>query len=490
MVEVMKTRSSSLISLVLAAAFVSVAGCSVGAHEDPDVGSTASLLQGPLSLWSDTTLPKVAADSDAAAVELGTKFRVDVAGTVTGVRFYKSLTNTGVHTGHLWSSSGALLASVTFSGERASGWQTAMFSQPVSIVAGATYVISYHTNVGHYAADSAYFAGHGVDNGSLHGLADGASGHNGVYHYGATAFPTDSYQQTNYWVDVLFVPNATTTDAGAPPPPPPADAGAPPPPPASGDPCSVFPSLPAARPSATNTGVPSGTALTASSTITVTTAGSIVDAKNVTGSIFVNANNVTIRNTRVTMNSGWYGIQVADGVTGTKILHSEITTPAGGYTGITMSNGIVCGCNISRWENGMTIGGNMIVQANYVHSLQGGAGAHFDAIEHYSGSNNKVWGNTLLVNNPDGSWMSETGALNVTPTWGPIDNLDVRGNVFGGGSYSLYVREGSAGIYTNVNVQDNRWIRNSALWGPMSVAPNPVKWSGNVWDDNGQAISQ
>jgi hypothetical protein len=137
------------------------------------------------------------------------KFRTDVAGVITGVRFYKSSTNTGVHVGNLWSSTGTLLATVTFGNESASGWQQATFSTPVAINAGTTYVISYHTNVGRYSTATAFFTGAGADNGPLHGLASGADGPNGVYAYGAgSAFPADSYQDTNYYVDPIFSRNA------------------------------------------------------------------------------------------------------------------------------------------------------------------------------------------------------------------------------------------------------------------------------------------
>ena len=42
------------------------------------------------------------------------------------------------------------LASATFTGETASGWQTVTFSSPVAIAANTVYVVSYHTNVGQY----------------------------------------------------------------------------------------------------------------------------------------------------------------------------------------------------------------------------------------------------------------------------------------------------------------------------------------------------
>jgi hypothetical protein len=98
------------------------------------------------------------------------------------------------------------LATATFTGETATGWQKLTFATPVAIAANTVYVVSYHTNVGNYAYSSAYFAYRGVDNPPLHALATGVSGGNGVYRYGASAFPTATYNATNYWVDVVFAP--------------------------------------------------------------------------------------------------------------------------------------------------------------------------------------------------------------------------------------------------------------------------------------------
>ena len=49
-------------------------------------------------------------------------------GYISGVRFYKGTTNTGVHIGNLWTTSGTLLATATFTNESASGWQQVNFS--------------------------------------------------------------------------------------------------------------------------------------------------------------------------------------------------------------------------------------------------------------------------------------------------------------------------------------------------------------------------
>ncbi|MEZ4867702.1 MAG: DUF4082 domain-containing protein [Caldilineaceae bacterium] len=167
----------------------------------------------PCTLWDATTTPTIAAQSDSNALEVGVKFRSTLAGYITGIRFYKGTANTGTHTGKLWSSSGQLLATATFVNETASGWQQANFGAPVQIAANTTYVASYHSDVGHYAYDENYFATNGVSNGPLQALANGADGPNGVYQYGASAFPTSSYNASNYWVDVAFavtVPPDTT----------------------------------------------------------------------------------------------------------------------------------------------------------------------------------------------------------------------------------------------------------------------------------------
>src|SRR6185295_13462197 len=113
--------------------------------------------------------------------------------------------NTGTHVGHLWSATGTNLGTVTFTGETATGWQTATFATPVAISANTTYVVSYYAPVGRYAGDSGYFAATGVDNGPLHALRDGTDGGNGVYRYGTGGgFPTNTWQSSNYWVDVVF----------------------------------------------------------------------------------------------------------------------------------------------------------------------------------------------------------------------------------------------------------------------------------------------
>jgi hypothetical protein len=167
--------------------------------------TTGAMATGPFTIWPDTSIPGRLADDDPRATELGVKFHSDTDGSITGIRFYKSSTNTGTHIGNLWTSSGTLLATATFSNETVSGWQQVSFSSPIAITANTVYVASYHTNTGHYSDNVSYFSGKGMDSAPLHALEEGESGVNGVYAYGSTSiFPSIGWNGSNYWVDVVF----------------------------------------------------------------------------------------------------------------------------------------------------------------------------------------------------------------------------------------------------------------------------------------------
>jgi len=155
------------------------------------------------SAWSSDTIPGTASVNDTNSVELGVKFRSDLNGLITGIRFYQ--TNPGTYQATLWSLSGQKLASSSVT-STVSGWQQVNFSSPVAITAGTVYIASYYAPNGKYAANnSPEFIIAGVDNPPIHLLQDGVSGSNGLFQYSATTtFPTNSYQSNNYWVDLLF----------------------------------------------------------------------------------------------------------------------------------------------------------------------------------------------------------------------------------------------------------------------------------------------
>ncbi|WP_214412859.1 DUF4082 domain-containing protein [Sphaerisporangium fuscum] len=156
------------------------------------------------SLWPNSTVPATASSADTAPVVVGVKFQATADGVIEGIRFYKGALNTGPHTVSLWTLGGTQLASTTSSGETASGWQQVNFPTPVAISANTTYVASYLTTSGHYSQDTSYFTSQ-YTNAALIAPVDGQFGGNGVYVYSATnAFPTNTFQSSNYWVDVVY----------------------------------------------------------------------------------------------------------------------------------------------------------------------------------------------------------------------------------------------------------------------------------------------
>jgi N,N-dimethylformamidase beta subunit-like, C-terminal/Domain of unknown function (DUF4082)/Fibronectin type III domain/Bacterial Ig domain len=176
-------------------------GIGTGPASDASTGIT------PEDTIFDFSTPATLDSGDTSPVEVGVKFSADWNGTVTGIRFYKAPDNTGTHVGNLWTAGGTLLASATFTNETASGWQYALFSSPVQITAGTTYVASYFAPSGHYSYTSNGFAS-SIDNPPLHALA-GSTSANGVYSYSSTStFPSSTYGNTNYGVDVLYQPPA------------------------------------------------------------------------------------------------------------------------------------------------------------------------------------------------------------------------------------------------------------------------------------------
>lgn len=170
--------------------------------------ATTAARQCPCGIWTDSTIPGTPDTADNSALELGVKWRASTAGFVRGIRFYKGAGDIGTHTGSLWSSTGQLLGTGTFSNETATGWQTLALPTSVAVAADTTYVVSYFAPKGHYASDAGYFTSKGASLEPLTALQSGTDGTNGVFRDGSTGFPTQSFGDANYWVDVVWAQSA------------------------------------------------------------------------------------------------------------------------------------------------------------------------------------------------------------------------------------------------------------------------------------------
>ncbi len=171
-------------------------------------GRPADAAVPPVTIYASSDIPANPSENDPNSVELGVKFAVSVPGSITGIRFYKGAGNTGPHTGSLWSESGKRLATLKFSKETASGWQQAVFSKPVAVKPGATYVASYFAKNGHYAQKTGVFAdGAKIGNTYIQASA-------GLYRYGRSALPTRDWASASYYVDAVFRPAKGSSGTG------------------------------------------------------------------------------------------------------------------------------------------------------------------------------------------------------------------------------------------------------------------------------------
>jgi hypothetical protein len=173
------------------------------------VGS-ASFAQTVSLFTNETPADTVAADN--RAVTLGVKFWSTQAGTVTGIRFYRGAASSGGYTVRLYNAGGTMLGQASVPSDTCTlpCWEEADFASPIPIAANTTYVAAYYTPVGQYA-ETNYGLTNGVMNGPLVASSSSQVGGNGVFHYGSPIrFPKNTWESTNYYVDVVFMSTART----------------------------------------------------------------------------------------------------------------------------------------------------------------------------------------------------------------------------------------------------------------------------------------
>jgi hypothetical protein len=164
---------------------------------------------------------------DGLAVTIGVKFWSSQSGTISAIRFYRAVKNSNGYVAKLYTAGGTLLASVKLSHESGPvpGWQVANFASPVPISANTTYIAAYYSSVGRGAWDERGLS-NGATNGPLTAPASSAAGGNGVYHYN-NAFPSNSNDASNFYVDVMFTPTGRSLALNFNPPKPSIPANAP-----------------------------------------------------------------------------------------------------------------------------------------------------------------------------------------------------------------------------------------------------------------------
>lgn len=240
-----------------------------------------------------------------------------------------------------------------------------------------------------------------------------------------------------------------------------------------------------AWPGADNTGIPAGVSLTASGGITVTQAGTVIDGKDITGSVVVRAANVVIKNSRI-KGSSTYCVQTQNGGSVT-IEDTEIIggcENAIGFDGWTARRVEIRG----TYGDGVKLGSNVLLVDSWIHDLAPASGAHSDGGQVQSGvTNTTVRHNVIDL----GSTPQANAALFLAPDLGPSTNgpLTIDGNKLNGGNYILFCVDGNNGQYhiKNIGITNNRF-GNTFQYGRARVN-EPVTQAGNVVDSTGAALT-
>lgn len=155
------------------------------------------------TIWG-TGSPGADVAADGSAWTLGTKFSVTAAGKVTGVRLYAATGETGNHVARIWQGSTLVSGPYTFTAT-GGGWVTFNLPTPLSVSSGYTYTVAVTTGTdsGKRYSYKAYSLATGGNNGAHVAYPANA----GVYSSSVNSRPTLVWQSSNYFRDILFVPN-------------------------------------------------------------------------------------------------------------------------------------------------------------------------------------------------------------------------------------------------------------------------------------------
>lgn len=258
---------------------------------------------------------------------------------------------------------------------------------------------------------------------------------------------------------------------------------------------------PGSWPTAATTGVPAGTSLTTVGTdLTVDTDGATVDARDVQGSVIVNANDVTITRTKI------HGVVFNCGAcTGLRLVDTEITANPGQTHSIGNFPPITGDYSLMRvhvhgWQDGpRTAFGTVSIVDSLSDDLAFASGEHPDAVQQYCpGCEVHV---TIQHSTLSGCAGNSTDRGNSALFWsdhpGVNSTLTLVNNRVSCGQFTIRVNDTGSGIAGNsagvvADVRDNVVVRGSYAFGPAecdnsrafdATRGDGVKWSGNVYDD-------
>jgi hypothetical protein len=269
-----------------------------------------------------------------------------------------------------------------------------------------------------------------------------------------------------------------------------------------------------AYPSASCTGVPAGTTLTpVTGNYDGNTTNEVIDGLDVSGCFVIHAAGVTIKNSKANcIKVGDSGDASRSG-TPLEIEDSEVDCDdgsQGNFTGIFPENFKVYRTNIHNCENGASVGDYAEFHDSYIHDLfqcpiagcpEPGS-PHTDGIEFEVGAGSVIAHNTIYAFNPpcspgNNGTCNGTSAININNVAGGnslhSDNIMIRDNLIGGGSYSIYCPiHGVQPSPVNFRIINNHFTTalssTGGESGPTTACADDEIASGNVYDPGGDPV--
>lgn len=243
-----------------------------------------------------------------------------------------------------------------------------------------------------------------------------------------------------------------------------------------------------AYPDATCTGVPAGVALTVvNGDMTINTAGTVVDGKDIRGCVTVHAPGVVIRNSKISAACGYVVDSYGYTGTGLVIEDSEVFCPPGnGGTAIGEDNVTVRRLDVSGCENGFDVDKSFTIEDSYIHDLYQSAEAHTDGVQMWSTVDGVTIRHNTIIANTGG--VDGTSAI-ISASSGTA-NVLIESNLMAGGADTLYCRQAGAG--TNYRVINNhfstRFHPTVGAFGPWTDCEDEAQVTGNVYHETGQPL--
>ncbi|GAA3579188.1 hypothetical protein GCM10022197_40840 [Microlunatus spumicola] len=251
-------------------------------------------------------------------------------------------------------------------------------------------------------------------------------------------------------------------------------------------------------PDASSTGVPEGTSLSDyTGPYTISTAGTVIDAKRITGCLVIKADDVTIKNSLISSGGCFFNVLSDQGNTGLTLTDVEIDGQGntGGDSAVNGGGYTCLRCNVHGTVDGFKAGSGVVIRDTFIHDLAESADSHNDGIQTLGTTDLKILHNTIVV-----VGRATSAIILSTNAADQIRNVQIDGNLLGGGAYTVYGGYDSTtddkSKVSDIVITDNQFTTSifpkGGAYGPLTSTAPPVRVSGNTWYDGpekGKAVS-